>query len=81
MKPNLSGKILIGQLLVVEVDESFELEEGDVIVQVAGIVLRMDEDGNDVLLDLRIKFRLAVHVPLTQTNAQLKWLISKNLKN
>ena len=37
----------------------------------------MDEDGNDVLLDLRIKFRLAIHVPLTQTNAQLKWLISK----
>ena len=67
---------MLWELLVVGVDVSFEAEQGNVVVQIAGVVFRMDGHGHDVFLDLGEEFRLAVHVPLAQTDAQLGRLIS-----
>ena len=36
----------------------------------------MDDDGDDVLFDVRVKFRLAIDVPLAQTDAKITRSVS-----
>jgi hypothetical protein len=36
----------------------------------------MNEDGDNIFFDMRIKFRLAIDVPLAQTNSQFSGSIS-----
>lgn len=65
-----------GYILVTKVDGSFKLDDGDIIVEVAWVVFRMNEDGDNIFFDMRIKFRLAIDVPLAQTNSQFSGSIS-----
>ena len=54
-----------------EVDEAVQLEDRDVVVEVAGGVLRVDLDRQHVQLQVGVELRVVVHVPLTQSNPQL----------
>ena len=51
------------------VDVSVDPDEGDVVEEVARVVLVVDEDVDDVELDVRVKLRVVVHVPFANTNS------------
>lgn len=67
---------VIMHVLVSKVNGSFELDDGNIIVKVAWIVFRMNNDGDYVFLDVRVEFRFAVNIPFTQTDSQVTRSIS-----
>lgn len=54
-----------------KVDRFIHAQDGDVVVQSAGIELRMNHQVRDVTLDVRVELDVVVHVPLTQTHSQV----------
>ena len=48
---------------------SVDPDEGDVVEEVARVVLVVDEDVNDVELDVRVELGVVVHVPFANTNS------------
>ena len=54
-----------------EVDEPVQLEDSNIVVEVAGRVLGVDLDGEHVQLQVRIELGVVVHVPLSQSHAEL----------
>lgn len=58
-----------------EIDGNYVPDDGNVIDQIPRVEIRMDVHCNDIALEVRVEFRVAVHIPLTQPNAQLKGLI------
>ena len=51
-----------------EVEEAVEFDDGNVVVEIAGIEVRMDGDGQDVQLDVGVELTVIVHVPFSQSD-------------
>ena len=54
-----------------EIDKAVQLEDGNVVVEVAGRVLGMELDGEDVELNVGVELGVVVDVPLAHPDAQL----------
>ena len=48
-----------------EVEEAVEFDDGNVVVQIAGVEVRVDGDGQDVQLDVGVELTVIVHVPFS----------------
>ena len=51
-----------------EVEEAVEFDDGNVVVQIAGVKVRVDGDGQDVQLNVRVELAVIVHVPFSQSD-------------
>ena len=51
-----------------EVEETVELDDGNVVVEIARIEVRVDRDGQDVQLNVGVKLAVIVHVPFSQSD-------------
>lgn len=67
-------------ILVSEIDNSFEFDESDIVVEIARIVLGVNEDGDDVFFNVRIELGLAVDIPLAQSDAEIARIVSDRIK-
>ena len=56
-----------------KVDESVNLDHGDVVVEVAGVVVGVGLHAQHVKLDVGEELAVIVHVPLPQPHSQLLW--------
>ena len=54
-----------------EVNESVQLDEGNVVVEVARLKLGVHVDAEDVELDVGVELAVVVDVPLAQSDPQL----------
>lgn len=67
---------MIMHVLVRKVDRAFKLYDSDIVVKVAWIVFRMNNNRDNVFLDVRVEFRFAVDIPFTQTHSQVTRSVS-----
>ena len=51
-----------------EVKETVEFDDGNVVVQIAGVKVRVDGDGQDVQLNVGVELTVIVHVPFSQSD-------------
>lgn len=51
------------------VNEPADPDKSNVVVQVSGVVLLVDEDADDVHLDMGVELGVVVHVPFADTNS------------
>ena len=51
-----------------EVQEAVQLDDGNVVVEISRIEIRMDGDGQDVQLDVGVELTVIVHVPFSQSD-------------
>ena len=51
-----------------EVEETVEFDDGNVVVQIAGVEVRVDGDGQDVQLNVGVELTVIVHVPFSQSD-------------
>ena len=58
-----------------EVEEAVEFDDGNVVVQIAGVEVRMDGDGQDVQLDVGVELTVIVHVPFSQSDLMVESLL------
>ena len=62
-------KLCLVVILVTVVDSSFKLDDGNIIIEIARIVFRVDNNRDNVPFHVWIKFRFSVDIPLSQTNS------------
>merc|ERR1719412_825587 len=58
-----------------EVQEAVQLDDGDVVVQVSRIELRVDGDGEDVELNVGVELAVVVDIPLAEADPELLWAV------
>ena len=51
-----------------EVEETVEFDDGNVVVQISGVEVRVDGDGQDVQLNVGVELAVIVHVPFSQSD-------------
>ena len=51
-----------------EVEEAIKFDDGDVVVQIARVEVRVDGDGQDVQLNVGVELTVIVHVPFSQSD-------------
>ena len=51
-----------------EVEEAVEFDDGNVVVQIAGVEVGVDGDGEDVQLNVGVELTVIVHVPFSQSD-------------
>ena len=51
-----------------EVEEAVEFDDGNVVVQIAGVEVGVDGDGQDVQLNVGVELTVIVHVPFSQSD-------------
>ena len=54
--------------LLIEIDESCQPDERDVVVEISRVELLVAEDVGGVELDVGVELRVIVHVPLAETD-------------
>jgi len=52
------------------VDVPIDPDEGNVVEEVAGVVLFVDEDVDDVKLDMGVELGVVVHIPFSNSNSK-----------
>ena len=55
-----------------KVQEAVQLDDGNVVVEISRIEIRMDGDGQDIKLNVGVEFAVIVHIPLSQTDLMAK---------
>ena len=55
-----------------EVQEAVQLDDGNVVVEISRIEIRVDGDGQDIKLDVGVEFAVIVHIPFSQTDLMAK---------
>ena len=55
-----------------EVQEAVQLDDGDVVVEISRIEIRVDGDGQDIKLNVGVEFAVIVHIPFSQTDLMAK---------
>ena len=55
-----------------EVQEAVQLDDGNVVVEISRIEIRMDGDGQDIKLNVGVEFTVIVHIPFSQTDLMAK---------
>lgn len=68
-------------LLIVEVHESIEFHDCQIVVEVSIEEFIVNRHRNDTLLDVLEEFRFPIHVPFAETDAQLWSLIPIRYQN
>ena len=58
-----------------EVEEAVEFDDGNVVVQIAGVKVRVDGDGQDVQLNVGVELTVIVHVPFSQSDLMVRNLL------
>ena len=58
-----------------EVEETVEFDDGNVVVQIAGVEVRVDGDGQDVQLNVGVELTVIVHVPFSQSDLMVESLL------
>ena len=58
-----------------EVEESVEFDDGNVVVQIAGVEVGVDGDGQDVQLNVGVELTVIVHVPFSQSDLMVESLL------
>ena len=58
-----------------EVEEAVEFDDGNVVVQIAGVEVGMDGDGQDVQLNVGVELTVIVHVPFSQSDLMVESLL------
>ena len=58
-----------------EVEEAVEFDNGNVIVEIAGVEVRVDGDGQDVQLNVGVELTVIVHVPFSQSDLVVEKMI------
>ena len=51
-----------------EVEEAVEFDDGNVVVEIARVKVRVDGDGQDVQLNVGVELAVIVHVPFSQSD-------------
>lgn len=75
-------RVLIGQAggadvwVLGEVNGMIQLEDGQIIVQSAGIILGMDVHRDNITFDVREEFHIVVDVPFAQTHTQIEAILT-----
>ena len=55
-----------------EVQEAVQLDDGNVVVEISRIEIRMDGDGQYIKLNVGVEFTVVVHIPFSQTDLVTK---------
>ena len=58
-----------------EVEEAVEFDDGNVVVKIAGVEVRVDGDGQDVQLNVGVELTVIVHVPFSQSDLMVESLL------
>ena len=58
-----------------EVEEAVEFDDGNVVVQIAGVEVGVDGDGQDVQLNVGVELTVIVHVPFSQSDLMVESLL------
>ena len=58
-----------------EVEEAVEFDDGNVVVQIAGVEVGVDGDGQDVQLNVGVELTVIVHVPFSQSDLMVRNLL------
>lgn len=58
-----------------EVEESVKFDDGNVVVQIAGVEVGVDGDGEDVQLNVGVELTVIVHVPFSQSDLMVESLL------
>lgn len=63
-------------VLVRKIDSSFKFDDSDIVVQIARIIFRMDQDGDDVFFNVGVKFGFAIDIPFAQSDTEITGIVS-----
>ena len=55
-----------------EVHEAVQLDNGNVVVEISRIEIRVDGDGEDIKLNIGVEFTVIVHIPFSQPDLMEK---------
>ena len=58
-----------------EVEESVKFDDGNVVVEIAGVEVGVDGDGQDVQLNVGVELTVIVHVPFSQSDLMVESLL------
>ena len=55
-----------------EVQEAVQLDDGNVVVEISRVEIRVDGDGQDIKLNVGVEFTVIVHIPFAQSDLKEK---------
>jgi len=79
--------ILIGQTggtnvwILSEINWMIQLQDGQIIVQSASIVFRMNVHGNNITFNVREELHIMVDIPFAQAHTQIETILTVIVKN
>lgn len=63
-----------------EVHRAVHLQNGQIVVQGASVVLGVNLHGDDIPLDVRIELNVMVYVPFAETNAEIEAVVTVDFR-